>query len=128
MMLKTIVLEDEDLIAQDLAQTLRELGHEVCGIAHQVAELASLMQQHTPDLVTIDVNLGERHDGIGVATVLEAAGPLPIVFVTGAADEQEQEEMRCIEGAALVLKPFTRETLKAAIELAVARAQEAKES
>jgi len=124
MRLKTIVLEDDDLIAQDLAQTLRDLGHEVCGIAHQVAELAPLMRRHMPDLVTIDVNLGERRDGIGVATVLEAAGPLPIVFVTGAADEQEQEEMRCIEGAALVLKPFTPETLKAAIDLAVARARE----
>jgi AmiR/NasT family two-component response regulator len=128
MMLKTIVLEDEDLIAQDLAQTLRDLGHEVCGIAHRVVELAPLMQQHAPDLVTIDVNLGDRRDGIGVATVLEAAGPLPIVFVTGAADEQEQEEMRTIEGAALVFKPFTRETLKAAIDLALARTREAKES
>ena len=123
MTLKTIVLEDEPFVAEAIAQMLRDLGHQVCGVAHHARDLPPLLVEHEPDLVTIDVNLGERHDGIGVATVLEAGGSLPVIFITGAADEQEKEEILAIESAVLLMKPFTQDELAAAIQQALDRAE-----
>jgi DNA-binding response OmpR family regulator len=126
--LKAIVVEDDHLIAEGLAQTLQDLGHHVCGIAHDVAELSALLGEHDPDLVTMDVNLGQGREGLGVATVLEATGPLAIVFVTGTISEEQQEDIRTTECAALVLKPFTPAQLAVAIEIALERTREDLES
>ena len=124
MTLKTIVLEDEPLIAEAIAQMLRDLGHQVCGVAHSAGELPALLSAHEPELITIDVNLGDRHDGIGVATLLESAGCLPIVFITGGVDEEERQDILAVEGSTLLLKPFTVDQLAMAIQEAVQRAQE----
>jgi DNA-binding response OmpR family regulator len=122
--LKTIVVEDDSLIAETLALALRELGHQVCGIAHDVLEMASLLHEHQPDLITLDLNLGKLHEGVGVATALQAAGPIPIVFVTGAVTEDQRKEIRALDAAALVLKPFTTEQLRMGIALAMRRSQD----
>ncbi len=124
MTLKTIVLEDEPLVAETIAQMLRDLGHEVCGVAHSASELPALLSAHEPDLITIDVNLGDRHDGVGVATLLEYAGCLPIVFITGGVDEEERGDIQAVEGSTLLLKPFTTDQLAAAIQAAQDRARE----
>jgi DNA-binding response OmpR family regulator len=124
MSLKTIVLEDEPLVAETIAQMLRDLGHEVSGVAHSAHELPALLAAHEPDLITIDVNLGDRHDGVGVATLLEAAGCLPIVFITGEVDDEERGDILAVDGSTLLLKPFTSDQLAAAIREAVQRAQE----
>lgn len=124
MTLKTIVLEDEPLVAETIADMLRGLGHHVCGVAHDGRDLPRLLSEHEPELVTIDVQLGGGRDGIGVATLLESGGCLPIVFITGAVDEQEQEEILAIEGATLLYKPFTADQLAEAIAAALQRAQE----
>ena len=124
MTLKTIVLEDEPLVAETIAQMLRDLGHEVCGVAHSAGDLPALLAAHEPELITIDVNLGERHDGVGVATLLESAGCLPIVFITGGVDDEQRADIQAVEGAVLLLKPFTSEQLAEAVEAAQDRARE----
>lgn len=115
MTLKTIVIEDEASVADSLVQMLRSLGHAVCGVARRTADLPSLLAEHDPDLVTIDVDLGQRREGMGVATALEAGGSVPIVFVVGVVDEAEHEDLRAIECSAVLIKPFTADQLAATI-------------
>jgi CheY-like chemotaxis protein len=119
--LKILVVEDDPAVAEVLVATLRQLGHEVCGVAHDVAELAALLESHEPNLVTLDLNLGRGRDGLGVATALEAGGPLAIVFVTGDVTPEDQEKIRATEGSALLMKPFTEAQLSEAIALALKR-------
>jgi DNA-binding response OmpR family regulator len=121
MALKTIVIEDERPVADSLERMLKGLGHTVCGVARRTADLAPLLARYEPDLVTIDVDLGERRDGIGVATALEAGGALPIVFIVGVVDEAEHDELCAIEGAVILIKPFTGEQLAASIAEALDR-------
>lgn len=126
MALKAIVVEDKAGLADRLSDTLKRGGHVVCGVAETAADLAALLSSHEPDIVFIDLDLGERQDGIGVATLLEAGGPLPVVFVVDPADElAEVEESRTIECSARLDRPFTAEDLEQAIERALRRAKEA---
>lgn len=124
--MKAIVVEDKTDLVDRLSDTLRRLGHEVCGVAPTAARLASLLRDHRPDIVLIDLDLGERQDGIGVATLLEAGGPLPVVFVVQPDEEgAEVEESRTVECSARLVRPFTPSDLEEAIERAVRRAHEA---
>ena len=129
MTLKIIVVEDKADLAGHLQQALGELGHEVCGVARGGGDLAALLREHEPDLVTISLGLGERQDGIGVAIVLEAAQSIPVVFI---ADHREEvaaiEESRTIGGSARLYRPFTHDDLAQAIDRAIRRVEDAKDA
>lgn len=126
MTLKAIVVEDKSGVADRLSDALAAAGHRVCGVAETASDLAALLGDHQPDIVFIDLDLGERQDGIGVATLLEAGGPLAVVFIVDQADESAQvEESRTVECSARLVRPFTASDLDQAIERAVARAREA---
>ncbi len=129
MTLKIIVVEDKADVAGHLEQALRDLGHRVCGVARGGGDLADLLQTCEPDLVTISLDLGERQDGIGVAIVLKAAESIPVVFIADRSEEEaEIEESRTIGGSARLYRPFTLDDLARAIERAIRRVEEAKDT
>ncbi len=125
MALKAIVVEDKSGIADRLSDALAAAGHRVCGVAETAADLASLLGDHQPDIVFIDLDLGERQDGIGVATLLEAGGPLAVVFIVAADESTQVEESRTVECSARLVSPFSASDLDQAIERAIARAKDA---
>lgn len=121
---KAIIVENERLIALGLAQMLRALGYEVSGLASDASQLATLLGSVTPDLIALDLDLGEGAEGLGIATVLQATGPVPIVFLAAQADEQQRESIRAIEGTALLVGPFTEAELRVAVALALKRTED----
>ena len=125
--LKAFVVESSPPDARGLAAMLRELGHEVCGIAQDVSQLAGLLARMTPDLIALDLDLEEGNEGLGLATVLQATGPLAIVFVAEAADLPDRQGIRAVEGTALLTRPFDVPELRTAVALAFERARAARE-
>jgi CheY-like chemotaxis protein len=125
--LKTFVVEPVGPEAAGLSRMLREIGHDVCGVAQDISQLAALFERHTPDLIALDLQLDHGNEGLGLATVLQATGPIPIVFVAAAADGPDREGIRSIEGTALLIRPFAAPELRTAIALAFERALAARE-
>jgi CheY-like chemotaxis protein len=80
---RILVVEDEYVIAADLAASLEELGVEVTGPAASVAEALTLLEKdrHRLDGAVLDINLGNEHV-YPVADVLRGRG-IPFVFTTG---------------------------------------------
>lgn len=77
---RLLVVEDEYLIASDLADALAEMGAEVVGPAGTVADALRLVDGRL-DAAVLDLNLrGER--GFPVADALRAR-KVPFVFATG---------------------------------------------
>jgi len=62
-----LVVEDERLIARDIAMQLRNLGYEPLGPAHTGEQAIETAGQLRPDLVLMDVHLGSAMDGIEAA-------------------------------------------------------------
>jgi CheY-like chemotaxis protein len=79
---KVLVVEDECLIAEDIAALLRELGAEVIGPAESLPQAIRLLQNgDRPDAALLDIDL----DGTAVfplAEQLRSAG-VPMLFLTG---------------------------------------------
>lgn len=79
--LRVLVVEDDAVIGVLLAEMLEEMGHDVCAVEATEAEAVIAAARWHPDLMIVDVRLGE---GSGVAAVdeIHRAGPVPHVFVS----------------------------------------------
>lgn len=62
-----LIVDDELLIAQDLSAQIQRLGHQVVGIASSADKAIALAGQQRPDIVLMDVQLGQESDGISAA-------------------------------------------------------------
>jgi CheY-like chemotaxis protein len=77
-----LVVEDEYVIATELAQSLEDLGAVVVGPAGSVGDALTLVSEGAPiDAALLDVNLGSERV-YPVADILQAQG-VPYIFTTG---------------------------------------------
>jgi len=113
--LRILVAEDEALIAMYLAETLGELGHEVCAIEATQGGVVAAAARLNPDLMIVDARLGA---GSGVLAVQEILGArfIPHVFASG-----DRRTLRGLGATAITIeKPFHEAQLVSAIERAIA--------
>ena len=115
-----MVAEDEVLIRMDLAEMLTEEGYQVVGQAGDGATAVELAEEHRPDLVILDVKMPVL-DGIAAAERIAAARIAPVVILTAFSQRDLVERARDAGAMAYLVKPFTRNNLVPAIEMAVSR-------
>jgi DNA-directed RNA polymerase specialized sigma24 family protein/FixJ family two-component response regulator len=129
--LPVLIIEDEPMIAMELAQIVREMGFSVAGTsARQEDAVMAAGSGKTTDLglVLADIQLQDKGSGIAAAQAILERYDVPIVFVTGFPERLLTGNG--LEPAFVVAKPFDAESLKVTIAHAVAtyaKAQEAVE-
>ncbi|HYG88387.1 MAG TPA: response regulator [Azospirillum sp.] len=112
-----LIVEDDAIIAFDLAETVRGMGHTVSGIAATMDEALTLAAEHTPTLALMDIRLAEGDNGIEVARELRRQRFLPVIFVTAFPNELAKRGLEYL--GPVIPKPFTREQIEQAITRAV---------
>ncbi len=115
------VVEDEALIAMDLCDRLRSLGYEICGKAARAERALEEIPRLKPDLVLMDIQLGEALSGIDVATRLRPVVDVPIVFLSAFSDDTLVQS--AVEAGAFgyLVKPFEERELNATLQAALAK-------
>ena len=115
--LRVLVVEDDPMIAELLAEVLEGMGHEVCAIDATEAEAVASAARCGPDMMIVDVWL---RDGTGVAAVerIRLTGTVPHVFVS--ADFSRVSGIR--PDAITLQKPFREAGLALAMQSALAAA------
>ena len=116
---KILVVEDEMIVAADIADTLQKCGYEVTGIFPKGERAFESMQSEQPDLVLLDINLRGNWDGIETAQHIQQQYDIPLIFLTANADKQTFERAKAAQPQAFLTKPFDPGDLERAIELAV---------
>ena len=78
--LRVLVVEDDTITGMLLGELLEAMGHVVCAIESTEASAVTAAARCRPDLMIVDVHLG---DGSGVSAVEEIlrSGPVSHVFV-----------------------------------------------
>ncbi|WP_448204239.1 response regulator [Azospirillum sp. sgz302134] len=112
-----LIVEDDAIIAFDLAETVRGMGHTVCGNAATMDEALALAARHAPTLALMDIRLAEGDNGIEVARELRRQRFLPVIFVTAFPSELSKRGLEHL--GPVIPKPFTREQIEQAITRAV---------
>jgi CheY-like chemotaxis protein len=113
--LSIMLVEDEALIAMFLSDVLVEFGHTVCATVSTEAEAVACALRLAPDLMLVDLALGQGDGARAMRTIL-GARPQPHVFMTGA------RRADLPAGAHVLEKPFFAADLIRAIEAATAGA------
>lgn len=108
---RLLIIEDEPLVALDIADALENAKFEVVGTATSVEEALHMIANNRLDCVLLDGNLrGEPVDA--VAALLEQKG-VPFMFVSGYGKDSLPETSTNV---AVLMKPFNPEQLIAAAE------------
>ncbi len=102
-----LVVEDERVVARDIAMQLEGLGFAVLGPVSTGEQALALAAQQRPDLVLMDIHLGSAMDGIAAAQTLRAQWGIPCIFLSAfsAADEQ-LARVKMAEPMDYLEKPF----------------------
>lgn len=119
---RILIVEDEGLVAIDIEEALLSFNYDVAGIAPTAAEAIELVAERKPDLVLMDIHLGEGLDGIDAAETIKSTHGIPVIFLTAYADKTTVDRAKQIDPYGYVLKPFRYPELRTAIELALYRA------
>ena len=112
-----LIVEDEVLIANDLAKTLEGIDYAVSGIAYDGPSALRQIRTHPPDLVLLDINLGSQPDGLQIAEHLQEEFRIPFIFLTSYATEMILDKAKRTRPVGYIVKPFTEKDLFAAIEI-----------
>jgi CheY-like chemotaxis protein len=112
--LRVLVVEDDMITGVLLGELLEHMGYDVCAIEATEAEAVTAAVRCRPDLMIVDVQLGE---GSGVSAVREIlrSGPVSHLFVSG--DSASIKALR--PGNVVLQKPYRVPDLAQAIQRAI---------
>ena len=116
---KVFIVEDEPLIAEDIASNIRRLNYEVAGIAYDASDVMEMLRKKLPDIVLIDINLNGKQEGIILAKQISNEFSLPFIYITSYSDKKTLEMAKDTQPAGYVVKPFTEAGLFATLEIAL---------
>ncbi|GAA4761215.1 anti-anti sigma factor/receiver protein PhyR [Stakelama sediminis] len=114
---RVLIIEDEPIIAMDIETIVRDLGHDVTGVAVTRDEAVALAMEDRPGLVLADIQLADDSSGIDAVKDILAQFNVPVIFITAFPERLLTGERP--EPTFLITKPFQRSTVKAAISQAL---------
>ncbi|MFN8286274.1 MAG: response regulator [Chitinophagales bacterium] len=114
------IVEDEMIIANVLELTLGKLGYKVAFTAYNYNSAIELLKDKQPDLLLLDIHLGGQHDGVDLAKYVRENYDMCIIFLTAFGDAVTVTRAKEVKPNAYLLKPFNKDSLYAAIEIAAA--------
>lgn len=79
---RVLVLEDDPIIAMDLAEQVSDFGLDVCGPHHRARDALAHIDRQAPDFAVLDFNLKNGRTSAGVAKRLASLG-IPFCFLSG---------------------------------------------
>jgi CheY-like chemotaxis protein len=112
-----LIIEDEPIIAMDIETIVRDLGHDVTGVAVTRDEAVALAMARRPGLVLADIQLADDSSGIDAVKDILAEFEVPVIFITAFPERLLTGERP--EPTFLITKPFQPSTVKAAIAQAL---------
>jgi response regulator NasT len=123
--IRVVIAEDEAIIRLDLKETLEEEGYEVVGETGRGDEAVELVRQHRPDLAILDVKMPGM-DGLEAASAITADNHAAVLILTAFSQRDLIEKARDAGALAYLVKPFQKNELIPAVEVALGRFQEMK--
>ena len=114
-----LIIEDEPIIALDIEGMVRDLGHDVLGVARTHREAVALVKggAPAPGLVLADIQLADGSSGLDAVNEILTEIEVPVIFITAFPERLLTGEKP--EPAFLITKPFRPEAVKAAISQAL---------
>jgi response regulator NasT len=121
--IRVIIAEDEALIRLDLKEMLEEEGYSVVAEVGDGQQAVDRAAELRPDLVILDIQMPVL-DGLSAAEQIASARIAPVIVLTAFSQRELVERARDAGAMAYLVKPFSKNDLVPAIEVARARFSE----
>jgi two-component system, response regulator PdtaR len=118
--IRVIIAEDEALIRLDLKEMLEEEGYTVVAEVGDGQQAVDRATELRPDLVILDIQMPVL-DGLSAAEQIASARVAPVIVLTAFSQRELVERARDAGAMAYLVKPFSKNDLVPAIEVARAR-------
>lgn len=108
-----LVVDDDPAIVIGLRKRLQAGGFEVCA-ALTAADAMDLARSGVADVMTLDVGLPGEINGLRLAAILkedERTRNIPVVFITGTADDEFKRQCQAAGGVCFLAKPYDPDVL-----------------
>lgn len=125
--IKVLLVEDDWIIAKEIAYSLQDFGFEVVGSFETGEETLHYLKTNTPDIVLLDIGLSGELSGIDVGQKLKESN-IPFIFLTALADAATINKAKLSEPYAYLVKPVSPESLYSTIEITLYNAAHKKET
>ncbi len=117
-----LIVDDEYILATDIAEKASKLGYKNCTITTSIEEAINYISEHIPDLVLLDISL---NDGDGTVLAENVLNPkqIPFIYITSYDEGIYFDKAKKTKPYGFLSKPATEKGLKNAIELALYKAE-----
>jgi PAS domain S-box-containing protein len=119
---RVLIVEDEAIVATDIATTLRGMSYKIAGICASGQDAVHKATSIRPDIVLMDIRLPGGMDGIEAAARIQEPLGIPVIFLTAHADEATLSRAKALSPYGYLIKPFADRELEVALETALYRA------
>ena len=116
---KVLVVEDENIVALDLKRRLSKLGYNVIGMASNADRALSLIEEHHPDIVLMDIHIQGHTDGIEIARIVHEKYHIPVIYLTAYSEEATLKRAKQSNAYGYLIKPYSERELHAGIQVAL---------
>lgn len=114
---KILIVEDEFIVANDLAMILRRAGYEVCGIGDSYDEGLEIVESLHPDIVLLDIHLKGKKTGIDLARKLREYN-IAFVYLSANSNQRVLEEAKTTQPYGFLVKPFREKDVLITLDIA----------
>lgn len=115
-----LIVEDEFIIADVLANILKPAGYEVCGIANSVSQALEMIAAFKPDFVLLDIYLKGKLTGIDLAHRLSEMN-IPFIYISANSNQKVFDAAKTTTPYGFVIKPFRHKDVLIALDIAIYR-------
>ncbi len=122
---RVLIIEDSEFTAEIIKEYLESNEYMVCGIASSYTKAKNLFDAHLPSIVICDIHLQGDKNGIEFIDEIRLNFPPPLVlFISSDMERDVLLKAQKTNPNAYLTKPFTKEQLITAIEIAIINRQE----
>ena len=116
---RILIVEDEQLVALDLAHTVSRFGYEIAGSCASGEEAVNLADELRPDIILMDIFLSGKIDGIEAARQIKARFDIPFIYITASTDPSTLSRVKVTQPYGYITKPFEEHEVFSSIETAL---------
>lgn len=117
--IRALIVEDELIIAEDIADILRENDYEVVEICKNYNGAVYAIDKHEPDILLLDIKIKGDKDGIDLAHKIRTDYKIPFIFISSHSDAGTVKRAVEVNPYGYLVKPFEDSDVITAIEVAL---------
>lgn len=118
-----LIVDDASIIRRALQHIVEKAGHQVVGCASNVDEAVKLYYELKPELVTMDIMLGESNGMQALSHIIDRNPEAKVIMITALGWEENKEKAQKLGAAGYIRKPFDAQEIRKEIERVMGKSQ-----